>query len=180
MAWAIHRRSRTRGPFEERSGCELTAEGLRALLASGCVGGSLYLSDVDAFDREAQDALLDWLTRPAGSRRLILGTDQSLAERTAAGLFRADLLARLAGNTLQLPPLRDRRGELPEIAERLLREAAGPGRTLSPEALERLLRYPFPGNLDELAQALSQASLMASGPTVRAKDLPDRISGGRP
>ena len=180
VARAIHRLSRSRGPFEERSGCELTAEGLRGLLASGSAGGTLYLSDLHALDREAQDVLWEWLTRHAGRRRLILGTDRDLAERAAAGVFRADLLARLAVNTLRLPPLRDRLGELPEIAARLLREAEGPGRTLSPEALERLRRHPFPGNLDELAQALSHASLMATGPTVRAEDLPDKVSGGGP
>ena len=178
VARAIHRLSRSRGSFEERSGCELTAEGLRALLASGSAGGTLYLSDVHAFDREAQDALWEWLTRHAGRRRLIVGTDRDLAERVAAGAFRADLLARLAVNTLRLPPLRHRLGELPEIAARLLREAEGPGRALSPEALEHLQRYPFPGNLDELTQALSHASLMATGPTVRVEDLPDKISGG--
>ena len=180
VARAIHRLSRSRGCFEERSGGELTAEGLRALLASGSVSGSLYLSDVHALDREAQDALRERLTRPVGRRRLILGTDRDLAERTAAGRFDADLLAMLAGHTLRLPPLRDRRGELPGIAARLLGEAEGPGRTLAPEALERLLRYPFPGNLAELAQALGQASLLASGPTVRVEDLPEKMRGARP
>jgi len=178
VARAIHRLSRGRGAFEERSGSELTAEGLRTLLASGSAGGTLYLSDVHAFGREAQDVLWEWLTRHAGRLRLIVGTDRDLAERAAAGVFRADLLARLAPNALRLPPLRDRLGELPEIAARLLREAEGPGRTLSPEALERLQRYPFPGNLDELTQALRHASLMATGPTVRVEDLPDKISGG--
>lgn len=179
VAWAIHRLSRGRGFFEERSGSELTAEGLRILLASGSAGGTLYLSDVHAFGREAQDVLWEWLTRHAGRRRLIVGTDRDLAERAAAGAFRPDLLARLAGIILRLPPLRERLGELPAIAARLLREAEGPGRRLSPEALERLLLYPFPGNLDELNQALSYASLMATGPTVRPEDLPDKISGGR-
>jgi two-component system response regulator PilR (NtrC family) len=178
VARAIHRLSRGRGPFEERSGSELTAEGLRAFLAGGSGGGTLYLSDVHALDREAQDVLWEWLTRHAGRRRLLVGTDRDLAERAGAGVFRADLLARLAVNTLRLPPLRDRLGELPEIAARLLGEAGGPGRALSPEALERLQRYPFPGNLDELAHALSHASLMATGPTVRVEDLPDKISGG--
>ena len=178
VARAIHRLSRSRGSFEEHSGCELTAEGLRTLLASGSAGGTLYLSDVHAFDREAQDALWEWLTRHAGRRRLIVGTDRDLAERAAAGVFRADLLARLAVNTLRLPPLRHRLGALPEIAALLLYEAEGPGRTLAPEALEHLQRHPFPGNLDELTQALSHASLMATGPTVRVEDLPDKISGG--
>jgi two-component system response regulator HydG len=177
VARAIHGLSRSRGPFEERSGCELAADGLRGLLASGSAGGTLYLSDVHAFDREAQDVLWEWLTRHAGRRRLVVGTDRDLGERVAAGAFRAGLLDRLAVSTLRLPPLRDRLGELPEMAARLLREAEGPGRTLSPEALEHLQRYPFPGNLDELTQALSHASLMATGPTVRAEDLPDRITG---
>ncbi len=178
VARAIHGLSRSHGPFEERSGCELTAEGLRGFLASGS-GGTLYLGDLHALDREAQDALWEWLTRHAGRRRLILGTDRDLAERAAAGLLRADLLARLALNTLRLPPLRNRTGELTEIAAQLLRKAEGPGRTLSPGAVERLRRHPFPGNLDELGQALSHASLMATGPTVRAEDLPDWVGSTR-
>jgi two-component system response regulator HydG len=178
VARALHRLSRRRGPFDEHNACELTGHRLRALLERGAGGGTLYLSDVQAFGREAQDALWERLRRGARGRRLILGTDQDLAERAAAGVFRADLVARLAENTLRLPPLRARLDEMPAIAARLLREAEGPGRTLSPEALERLRQYPFPGNLDELVQAVSQASLMSTGPTVRVEDLPDKLSGG--
>ena len=117
-------------------------------LASGSAGGTLYLSDVHAFDREAQDALWEWLTRHAGRRRLIVGTDRDLAERAATGAFRADLLARLAVNTLRLPPLRHRLGALPEIAGLLLYEAEGPGRKLAPEGLSNTCKpHLFPGNL---------------------------------
>jgi transcriptional regulator of acetoin/glycerol metabolism len=173
VARAIHRLSGSRGPFEERSGCELTAEGLRGLLEGTSAGGTLYVSDLQALDRGAQDALWEWLARSAGGPRLILGTDRDLAAPATAGTFRADLLARLASTTVRLPPLRERLGELAGIAARLLREAEGPGRTLSPEALGRLRQHSFPGNLDELAQALRHASVMAAGPVVGAGDLPD-------
>jgi transcriptional regulator of acetoin/glycerol metabolism len=175
VARAIHRLSRSRGPFEERSACELTAEGLRDLLAGESARGTLYLSDVVALDREAQEALWEGLARHDGPWRLILGTDRDLDDRIAAGAFRADLRARLAVSTLRLPALRERVAELPAIAARLLRQAEGAGRTLSPGALERLRVHPFPGNLDELAAVLRHASLMAAGPVVEAEDLPDWV-----
>lgn len=175
VARAIHRLSGSRGPFEERSGSELTAAGLRGLLVGTPASGTLYVSDLQALDRGAQDALWEWLAQSGRGPRLILGSDRDLVAPAAAGAFRADILARLASTTVRLPPLRERLGELAGIAARLLHEAEGPGRTLSPEALERLRQYPFPGNLDELAQALSHASLMAADAVVRADHLPDWV-----
>jgi DNA-binding NtrC family response regulator len=173
VARAIHRLSGSLGPFEERSGCELTAEGLRGLLDGASAGSTLYLSDLHALDRGARDVLWEWLARSTGGPRLILGTDRDPDALAAVGALRADILAQIVSTTVRLPPLRERLDEMERIAARLLREAEGPGRTLSPEALERLRQHSFPGNLDELAQALSHASLMATGPVVGAEDLPD-------
>jgi transcriptional regulator of acetoin/glycerol metabolism len=173
VARAIHRISRRVGRFEERSACELTGEGLRQVLAAAA-GGTLYVGDVDALSREAQEALWQALARRSNVR-VIAGTERDPALLGRRRHLRADLLARLAANAIRTIPLRERVAELPRIAARLLRSMEGPGRTVAPDALDRLRRHPFPGNLDELAQALRYASLMAAGPVVRAEDLPEWV-----
>lgn len=171
LACAIHRASGTRGPYEERSSRELDAASLRALLASAPRGGTLYLSEVDALDVDSQEAVVEALARREGWR-LVAGSERDLAPLVTEGRFHAGLARRLSARCLRLPPVRERAGELRRAASRLLRLAEGPGRVLSAGALERLERYPFPGNFDELEQALRHASLMANGATVQADDLP--------
>ena len=136
MARAIHRLSRRLGRFEERSACELTGEGLRQVLAAAA-GGTLYVGDVDALSREAQEALWQALARRSGVR-VIAGTERDPARLVARRHLRADLLARLAATTIRTVPLRERVAELPRIAARLLKRHGGTGRTLAPDALDRL------------------------------------------
>lgn len=174
VARAIHRVSRVPGPFEERSAREIDAGGLRALLASA--RGTLYLSDVHVLDRDAQDALWDGLTRRRGTWRLVGGSELDIHSLAAEGRLRADLVKRLSARTVRLAPLRERPGDLPRVARRILLDLEGPGRALCPGALDRLRRHPFPGNFDELQQVLRHASLMAAGPIVRAEDLPSWLT----
>ena len=105
---------------------------------------------------------------PADHRRCANGSLRRSSLRAAS----APTSATPAAHCLRLPPLRERPAELRRVALALLRAAEGPGRELSAEALDRLERHSFPGNFDELEQALQHASLMARGPTVQAADLP--------
>src|SRR5436309_1961248 len=97
------------------------------------------------------------------------------------GTFREDLFYRLNVIQILLPPLRDRREDIPALAEHILARAAGKlGRRLrlSPEGLERLLRYPWPGNVRELENAIERAAILARGDAVEPDDLPPHVSAG--
>jgi len=179
VARAIHRLGRSREAWEERSGLELTADRIRALWAMAGKtrrGGTLYVRDAHDLALRAQDVLVGLLTavaRPRRGWRLIAGTDRDLRSLAGVGFFRQDLLGCFGPRRLLLPPLRERRDELPGMVAALLKEMDGAASVVTDAALELLRRQPFPGNLDELAQALRHASLMAPGGTVDVEHLPD-------
>src|SRR6266850_572545 len=102
--------------------------------------------------------------------RVIAATHGDLAALIGQGTFREDLFYRLNVIQIALPPLRDRREDIPALAEHFLARSAGKlGRRLrlSPEALERFLRYPWPGNVRELENAIERAALFARRDAVR-------------
>ena len=113
--------------------------------------------------------------------RVVAATNRDLAEMIAEGRFREDLFYRLNVIQLVLPPLRERREDIPALAEHFLaRSAAKLGRSLSlaPETLERLLRYPWPGNVRELENAIERAAILARDASVAPADLPPHVSAG--
>lgn len=179
VARALHRQQPTPGPYEERSALEITHEDLEALWVRGRAperGGTLHLRDVHGLGRRGQEVLGALLSADAGRRRrwrLVSSTDRDLRALAAEGLFRRDLLSRLAVRRLRLPPLRDRWSELPEIVGALLGDVGGEVSVLTEAAFERLRSYRFPGNLDELEQVLRHASFMAPGGTADVAHLPD-------
>jgi DNA-binding NtrC family response regulator len=185
VARALHRQQPSPGPYEERSALELTREDLRTLWARGRGperGGTVHLRDIHGLGRRVQDVLCALLSADTGQRRrwrMVSSTDRDLRALVADGLFRPDLLPRLAARRLRLPPLRERWGELPEIARALLGDMGSEVSVLTEAALERLRSYPFPGNLDELEQALRHASFMAPGGTVDVGHLPDWLDSAR-
>jgi len=107
--------------------------------------------------------------------RLVAATNKNLAEEVAQGRFRADLYYRLEVVTIPMPPLRDRREDIPELVEALLtRHAHRLGqirRTVESEALERLIAAPWPGNVRELDNLLERALILADGPVLTSADL---------
>ncbi len=114
--------------------------------------------------------------------RLVCATNKDLDAEVKAGRFREDLYFRINVVTVGLPPLRDRREDVPilvahflaKLARRERREAA----TLSPEALKLLATYPWPGNVRELENAIERAVAVAKGNVVLPSDLPPEVGGG--
>jgi DNA-binding NtrC family response regulator len=115
------------------------------------------------------------------SVRLISATNANLTAEVDAGRFRQDLLFRLNTIEIQLPPLRDRREDIPLLARYFLRQHAQRYRKaltgFDPAAMQVLLDHRWPGNVRELDHAVERAVLMAQGSTIRATDLGLRTDG---
>jgi DNA-binding NtrC family response regulator len=107
--------------------------------------------------------------------RVVSATNVDLSKAVAEGRFREDLLYRLNTVEVQLPPLRERREDIPLLAAHFLAEHGKrygrPTMRLAPSALEALLSYPWPGNVRELEHAVERSLLMATGEEVAAEDL---------
>ena len=118
--------------------------------------------------------------------RIITATNANLTDEVAAGRFRQDLLFRLNTIEIRLPPLRDRREDLPLLAQHFLRQHAQRYRKrltgFESGAMQMLLEHSWPGNVRELDHAVERAVLMAQGPLVKPADLGLRATkdgGGR-
>jgi len=144
-------------------------------------GGTLFLDEVAELPLETQATLLRVLQegefeRVGGAEtvvvsvRVIAATHQDLARMVAAGTFRADLYYRLNVFPIRLPPLRERRRDIPELVDACLaRLSLRFGRTfqgVTPESMQRLMRYSFPGNVRELHNVLERAAILATGTWV--------------
>ncbi|GJG88998.1 sigma-54-dependent Fis family transcriptional regulator [Gemmatimonadetes bacterium T265] len=148
--------------------------------------GTLFLDEVGNMSPGQQAKLLRVLQegqveRVGSSRarrvdvRVVSATNADLRADLAAGRFREDLLYRLNTVEIRLPPLRERREDVPLLAAHFLARHAAryarPAQTFAPDALAALLAHPWPGNVRELGHAVERAVLMAAGPEVRAADL---------
>jgi two-component system response regulator HydG len=114
--------------------------------------------------------------------RLVCATNKDLDEEVKAGRFREDLYFRINVVTVHLPPLRDRREDVPILVAHFLaklarRERRAPA-ALSPEALKLLNAYSWPGNVRELENAIERAVAVAKGNVVIPSDLPPEVGGG--
>ena len=153
-------------------------------------GGTLFLDEVGETSQAMQVKLLRALqegeirrvgsTRPViVDARVVSATNRDLEREVKAGRFREDLFYRLSVVCLRVPPLRERRSDIPLLAERFLRAAsenAGRGRLrISEGALNRLVAYDWPGNVRELESAVEYAALHARGAEVAAEDLPSKL-----
>ncbi|HET7631676.1 MAG TPA: sigma-54 dependent transcriptional regulator [Gemmatimonadaceae bacterium] len=149
-------------------------------------GGTLFLDEVANLSAPQQAKLLRVLQtgefeRVGSSRsrrvnvRILAATNADLRAEVAAGRFREDLLFRLNTVEIHLPPLRERREDIPLLAAHFLQQLAAhyrrPVDSFSPGAMQALLRYSWPGNVRELAHAVERATLLAQDTTVREGDL---------
>jgi DNA-binding NtrC family response regulator len=153
-------------------------------------GGTLFLDEIANVPLNLQPKLLRVLEtgdfeRVGSSRtrhvnvRIISATNSNLAEEVATGRFRQDLLFRLNTIEIQLPPLRERREDIPALATHFLKQHAQRYRKnltgFEPAALQALLDHPWPGNIRELDHAVERGVLMAQGTAIRAGELGLRI-----
>ena len=155
-------------------------------------GGTLFLDEIANVPLAQQARLLRVLQtgefeRVGSSRarsvsvRLVSATNADLNAEVTAGRFREDLLFRINTVEVRLPPLRERREDIPALAAHFLRQHARryrkPVESLDAEALRSLLAHPWPGNVRELDHVLERAVLMARGPALEAGDLGLKLSG---
>jgi two-component system response regulator PilR (NtrC family) len=149
-------------------------------------GGTLFLDEVAELPLHMQVKLLraiqEKAVRPIGAReevpvdvRILSATHKDLARLVEQGQFRQDLFYRINVIELRVPPLRERRGDVPQLAAFILRSLAAksggaPGR-LKPDAQQALEEYDFPGNVRELENILERAMAMCEGDTIEASDL---------
>jgi transcriptional regulator with PAS, ATPase and Fis domain len=111
--------------------------------------------------------------------RVIAATNRDLRAAVAAGTFREDLYFRLGAFVITVPPLRERRDDIPPLVHDFVRRAAGrTGKdvtSISPDAMTALMAYPWPGNVRELEHAIERAVIVASGTSIRRRDLPPEV-----
>ncbi len=156
-------------------------------------GGTVFLDEVGELPVDLQAKLLRAIQekeiRPVGSTkrvpievRILAATNRDLEQAVAQGTFRRDLYFRLNVLSLRIPPLRERRQDIPLLAEhfleRLNRESQQE-HTLSDEALKVMLAYDWPGNVRELENCLERACALTTGPILHPADLPTSITSGR-
>jgi DNA-binding NtrC family response regulator len=114
--------------------------------------------------------------------RVIAATNIDLEQAAAAGRFRQDLYYRLSVLVIRIPPLRERRADLPLLIHHFLQEActrAGRRRSLSADSVEALMRYPWPGNVRELRNMLERLAMAGQGTIIEASDLPTTVTAPR-
>ena len=197
LARAVHEHSgRSAGPYEVVDCTLLEREHLRSELfghvkgaftgATGdrkgaferAHGGTLFLDEVAELPLEIQPALLRILeegeVRPLGGDRVarvrvrvVSATNKDLRALVQAGTFREDLFYRLSALEMEVPPLRERTGDVLRLARHHLPEGA----SLTPEAESALVTYPWPGNVRELRNVLQRAAGMARGAPITPADL---------
>ncbi len=107
--------------------------------------------------------------------RIVAATNCDLVQAVAAGRFREDLYYRLNVLSVQLPPLRERRDDIPLLVEHFLKRPPLRGWTIVPAALEKLVAYPWPGNIRELANVIERAKILADDLMITPSQLPDNI-----
>jgi DNA-binding NtrC family response regulator len=152
--------------------------------------GTLFLDEIGDMSATVQAKLLRALEerhieRLGGSEsipvdvRIVSATHRPLEQEITAGNFRADLFYRLRVVTIEIAPLRERREDIPVLAETFARAAAEryglQTRPLAPAALRRLVEYQWPGNVRELRNAIERAVILAEGDELRVHDLPDEL-----
>jgi len=141
-------------------------------------GGTLFLDEIGEMSPAAQASLLrvieqKELTRVGGTRtialdvRVVSASNRDLKADLSTGRFRADLFYRLGVLPIHVPPLRERRGDIPLLAVHFLSAMRDKGSTLSDAAREKLVSYPWPGNIRELRSVMERAALAADGGEIR-------------
>jgi two-component system response regulator HydG len=158
-------------------------------LLEAAQGGTLFLDEIGDMPVDLQAKLLRALqereVKPVGSTerrrinvRIIAATNRDLETAIRAGTFRQDLYFRLNVVQIKLPPLRDRKSDIPILVTAFLEKFSDPQapvRTISEDAMRRLIAYDWPGNVRELENAIERAVALGSGPILHVGDLPSNL-----
>ncbi len=160
-------------------------------LFAAAAGGTFFLDEIGETTPATQVKLLRVLQHreviPVGATdpqpidvRLVAATNRDLEAEIRRGAFRSDLFYRLNVINIHLPPLRDRRDDIPLLAESFLQRTAAQRteepKRLTPDALDSLQHYVWPGNVRELENALERAVILSSGDSIERAALPDRLT----
>jgi len=155
-------------------------------------GGTILLDEVGDMSESLQSKLLRVLEErtvvPVGETRgipidvrVISATHCCLAQAVRGGSFRRDLYYRLNVVCLSIPPLRERPGDIPLLAEHMVKRIAAvlemPVKTISPDAMAAMVQYDWPGNVRELGNVIQRAYVLGQGPRIEVEDLPPDILG---
>jgi len=158
-------------------------------------GGTLFLDEIGEVDASTQVKILRVIgertfERVGGNQtlqadvRLVAATNKDLSKLVAEGKFRDDLFFRLNVVQITMPPLRQRKDDIPLIVQTFLRDSARengkPAREMTPEAISCLLAYDWPGNVRELRTAVEHGVVMCSSPKIGVRDLPSQVRGTSP
>ncbi|HEY6452244.1 MAG TPA: sigma 54-interacting transcriptional regulator, partial [Steroidobacteraceae bacterium] len=178
--------------FGHEKGAFTGADSLRRGRFEQADGGSLFLDEIGDMSTSLQTRLLRVLAenefyRVGGQTpirvdvRVIAATHQNLEERVRNGQFREDLFHRLNVIRIELPPLRARHEDVPDLLEHYMRLAAQElgvePKALTQDAREQLCAYAWPGNVRELVNLCRRLTVLAPGNEIRAADLPAQIAG---
>ncbi len=157
------------------------------LLATGG-RGTVFLDEIAELPLELQSKLLRAIqereVRPVGSNRrmtlearIIAGTNQHLEGAITRGTFRKDLFFRLNVVTVRLPPLRDRRDDIPMLVRHFITRYAGEEgpKVVSPEAMKTLMNHGWPGNVRELENCIQRALALGLDSDIQVRDLPSNL-----
>jgi len=148
--------------------------------------GSIFLDEIGELPLNLQPKLLRILQEGKLSRlgsekdievdvRVISATNRDLKKMVDEGLFREDLYYRLNVFEIELPPLRERREDIPKLIQHFTERYAFRPVEFSPEALDYLIKYPYPGNIRELEHIVQRTVTLARGSVIRPEDLPPEI-----
>jgi DNA-binding NtrC family response regulator len=179
--------------FGHRKGAFTGADTHRKGLFEVANGGTLFLDEVGELNKSVQVKLLRFLEsgeiRRVGENdpfrvdvRVLCATNRDLREMIAADQFREDLFFRLNTFEIHLPPLRERKPDIPRLAQHMLKRFARRGGAepeLTPEAIETLLAHDWPGNIRELANAIERATILSGGGPIRPEHLPTQVPARR-
>lgn len=149
-------------------------------------GGTLFLDEVGEMPLSIQPKFLRAIETGAFRRvgetqirkadvRIICATNRDLRKMVDAGTFRADLYYRINCMQVELPPLRHRRDDIPELVSHFLSHGGKRAQAIAPDALDALVRYDYPGNVRELRNILERAAILARGTQVEMSHLPKEV-----
>ena len=177
--------------FGHRKGSFTGAHRDKEGLMTAAGRGTLFLDEIGELNKDLQVKLLRAIqerqVRPVGDTatkpfkgRLICATNSNLEEMVKSGSFRRDLYYRLNVLPLKVPPLRERREDIPLLIKHFLSNGSYPGKELSKETREIFTRYDWPGNVRELQNIIERVCVMSNSNTVQASELPDCLMHTEP